>query len=158
MLKICGIIHVSTVQDCSVGSLDFNKTVTAVSRHLTPNINSDWRGFKRLSAETTEEWQRADLEESLVASQQGKTPMQTPAMQMRTCGCTWQPVMGLLHQWHSAHPFLCSKSPCPSLLQPDHKYLLHVKCEGCPLYYNQTNKCVRRHFISYQRPIDSQCF
>lgn len=145
MLKICGIIHVSTVQDCSVGSLVFNKTVTAVSRRLTPNINSDWRGFERLSAERTAEWQRADLGEPLVASQQGKTPTQAPAMQMRTCGCTWQLVMDLLHQWYSMHPFLCSMTPCPSPLQPHCKYLLRFKREGCFPYYNHTNERTSSH-------------
>lgn len=78
MLKIRGIIHVSTVQDCSVGSLDFNKTVTAVTQHLTPNINSDWHGFERLSAERTGEQPWADLGQPLVASQQGKNPNAGP--------------------------------------------------------------------------------
>lgn len=129
MLKICGIIHVSTVQECAVGSLDFNKTVTAVTQRLTPNINSDWRGFERLSAERAGEWPRADLGQPLVASQQGRTLTQALTTQVRMCGCTWQPVMCLLHQWHSLHPL--PYITCPSLIRNP----LHIKYEGCSPYY-----------------------
>lgn len=74
-----------------------------------------------------------------------RPPRKPQPLQMRMCGCTWQPVMGLPHQRYSVPLFLCPVSPCPSPLQPHHKYLMFFEHEGCSPYYNQTNKPASMH-------------
>lgn len=78
--------------------------------------------------------------------------------------CRWGHVDALGSLWWvcftSDIQRILSSAPChpvPPCYSPTINTCCTSNVKDAP-YYNQTNKCVRRHFISYQRPIDSQCF